>query len=63
MEFDKYQSDKMVMSKNEFRTLLKETKSITYKSRDLVKESERHYKGIIDMLEVGVALCMTLELE
>lgn len=55
VEFDKYQSDKMVLSKNEFRSLLKETKFITYKSRDLVRESDRHYKDIIDLLEVGVS--------
>lgn len=54
VEFDKYQSDKLVMAKNEFRSLLKESKFITYKSRDLVRESERHYKDIINLLKVRV---------
>ena len=52
MEFDKYQADKLVSAKNEFRSLLKETKFITYKSYELVRESERHYKDIIDLLKV-----------
>ncbi len=53
MEYDKYQMDKMVTAKAEFRILLKETKLITYKSRDLVLESERHYKDIITVLKVS----------
>ena len=52
MEYDKYQIDRMVRAKNEFRSLLKETKLITYKSFDLVRESERHYKDILDLLKV-----------
>ena len=31
VEYDKYLRDKMVTAKNEFRSLLKETKIITYK--------------------------------
>ena len=31
MEYDKHLRDKMVMAKNEFRSLLRETKVISYK--------------------------------
>lgn len=53
MEYDKYQRDKLSTAKTEFRSLLKETKVITYKSFELVRESGRHYKDIIDVLKVG----------
>lgn len=43
----------MVEAKNEFRALLKETKAITYRSREMIKESDKHYKDIIDVLEVN----------
>lgn len=46
----------MVEAKNEFRALLKETKAITYKSHEMMKESNKHHKDIIDVLEV-CALC------
>lgn len=52
MEYDKYQLDKLTMAKNNFRSLLKESKFITYKSWDLVRESERHYREITDLLKV-----------
>lgn len=52
VEYDKYQRDKLNIAKNEFRILLRETKVITYKSNELVKESGRHYKDIIDVLKV-----------
>ena len=52
VEYDKYQMDKIIMAKNDFRSLLKETKLITYKSRDLVRDSERHYKDILELLKV-----------
>ena len=52
VEYDKYQRDKLNIAKNEFRSLLRETKVITYKSCELVKESSRHYKDIIDVLKV-----------
>jgi transcription elongation regulator 1 len=41
----------MVTAKNEFRSLLRETKVISYKSHNLVKESEKHYNEIIKVLE------------
>ena len=43
----------MVEAKNEFRALLKETKAITYRSHEMIKESNKHYKDIIDVLEVA----------
>ena len=52
VEYDKYQLDKLTSAKSEFRILLKESKLITYKSHDLVRESDRHYNDIIDMLKV-----------
>lgn len=57
VEYDKYQLDKLMSAKSEFRILLKESKLITYKSHDLVRESERHYKDIIDMLKVRGVWC------
>lgn len=54
VEYDKYQMDKLAEAKAEFRILLRETKLITHKSRDLVNESERHYKDIITVLKVCV---------
>lgn len=52
MEYDKYQMDKMISAKNDFWSLLKETKVITYRSHDLIKESGRHFKDVIDVLKV-----------
>ena len=52
VEYDKYLRDKLNVAKNEFRSLLKETKLITHKSAVLVRESGRHYKDIIDVLKV-----------
>lgn len=43
-------------AKNDFRALLKETKAITYRSHEMMKESNKHYKDIIDVLEVST-LC------
>lgn len=58
VEYDKYQMDYLTDAKAEFRVLLKETKLITYKSRDLVNESERHYKDIITVLKVCLCVCL-----
>ena len=69
VEYDKYQLDKLTSAKSEFRILLKESKLITYKSHDLVRESDRHYNDIIDMLKVrgvwceGVVFMMVLLLQ
>jgi hypothetical protein len=52
VEYDKYQMDKLTEAKSDFRVLLRETKLITYKSQDLVNESERHYRDIITVLKV-----------
>lgn len=51
--------DKLAEAKSDFRILLRETKLITHKSRDLVNESERHYKDIITVLEVCPANLFT----
>jgi len=53
VEYDKFQRDKLVTAKSEYRELLQETKILTHKSRDLVRESDRHYKDVIDILKVG----------
>ena len=42
----------MVTAKNDFKLLLKETKLISYKSHDMINESEKHYKDIVDVLKV-----------
>lgn len=54
VEYDRYQMDKLADAKAEFRLLLRETKIMTYKSIDLVNESERHYNDIINVLKVCV---------
>ncbi|XP_051945142.1 transcription elongation regulator 1-like isoform X2 [Xyrauchen texanus] len=50
-EFDDYIKDKYITAKAEFRTLLKETKFITYKSRKLMQESEQHLSDIENILQ------------
>ena len=42
----------MVTAKNDFKLLLKETKLISYKSHDMINESDKHYKDIVDVLKV-----------
>lgn len=51
-EYDKFMRDTMVTAKNDFKSLLKETKLISYKSHDMIGESEKHYKDIVDVLKV-----------
>lgn len=55
VEYDEYLKDRLVEAKNEFRALLRETKAITYRSYDMIKESDKHHKDIVDVLKV---LCM-----
>uniref|UniRef100_A0A8C1AQR3 Transcription elongation regulator 1 n=1 Tax=Cyprinus carpio carpio TaxID=630221 RepID=A0A8C1AQR3_CYPCA len=50
-EFGDYIKDKYITAKADFRTLLKETKFITYKSRKLMQESEQHLSDIEKILE------------
>ncbi|XP_051513573.1 transcription elongation regulator 1-like isoform X2 [Myxocyprinus asiaticus] len=50
-EFDDYIKDKYITAKADFRTLLKETKFITYKSRKLMQESEQHLSDIEKILQ------------
>ncbi|XP_046706272.1 transcription elongation regulator 1a isoform X1 [Silurus meridionalis] len=50
-EFEDYLKDKHILAKADFRTLLKETKFITYKSRKLVQESEQHLTDITKVLQ------------
>ena len=52
VEYDEYLKDRLMAAKNEFRTLLRETKAITYKSYEMVKESDKHHWDIIDVLKV-----------
>ena len=42
----------MVTAKNDFRSLLKETKLINYKSKEMIDESDRHYTDVVDVLKV-----------
>lgn len=50
-EFEEYIKDKYITAKADFRTLLKETKFITYRSRKLIQESEQHLKDIEKTLQ------------
>lgn len=50
-EFEDYIKDKYIIAKADFRTLLKETKFITYKSRKLIQESDQHLKDIEKVLQ------------
>ncbi|XP_017545391.1 transcription elongation regulator 1a isoform X2 [Pygocentrus nattereri] len=50
-EFEDYIKDKHITAKADFRTLLKETKFITYKSRKLIQESEQHLTDIEKILQ------------
>ena len=52
LEYDEYLKDRLVKAKNEFKALLRETKTITYKSYAMFKESDKHEKDIIDVLKV-----------
>lgn len=44
----------MISAKNDFKSLLKETKLINHKSKDVIEESDRHYTDIVDVLKVTV---------
>uniref|UniRef100_A0A4W6F623 Transcription elongation regulator 1 n=1 Tax=Lates calcarifer TaxID=8187 RepID=A0A4W6F623_LATCA len=50
-EFEDYIKDKYITAKADFRTLLKETKFITYRSRKLIQESEQHLKDVEKILQ------------
>ncbi|XP_068456320.1 transcription elongation regulator 1 isoform X8 [Clinocottus analis] len=50
-EFEDYIKDKYITAKADFRTLLKETKFITYRSRKLFQESEQHLKDVEKILQ------------
>ncbi|XP_066501838.1 transcription elongation regulator 1 isoform X2 [Hoplias malabaricus] len=50
-EFEDYIKDKYITAKADFRTLLKETKFITYRSRKLIQESDQHLKDIEKTLQ------------
>uniref|UniRef100_A0A673JDS3 Transcription elongation regulator 1 n=1 Tax=Sinocyclocheilus rhinocerous TaxID=307959 RepID=A0A673JDS3_9TELE len=50
-EFGDYIKDKYITAKADFRTLLKETKFITYKSRKLMQESEQQLSDIEKILQ------------
>uniref|UniRef100_A0A3Q2UNJ9 Transcription elongation regulator 1 n=1 Tax=Fundulus heteroclitus TaxID=8078 RepID=A0A3Q2UNJ9_FUNHE len=49
-EFEDYIKDKYITAKADFRTLLKETKFITY-SRKLIQESDQHLKDVEKVLQ------------
>ncbi len=52
--FDNYISDKYQKAKVDFKQLLKETKLITYKSFQMIQESEQHLKDIEEILMVNI---------
>jgi len=50
-EYENYIHEKFVQAKADFRELLKETKLITYKSKQLSGENDQHLKDILAVLE------------
>ncbi|CAB1353019.1 unnamed protein product [Coregonus sp. 'balchen'] len=50
-EFEDYIKDKYITAKADFRTLLKETKFITYRSRKLLQETDQHLKDVEKVLQ------------
>ncbi|XP_075457143.1 transcription elongation regulator 1 isoform X1 [Ascaphus truei] len=50
-EFEEYIRDKYITAKADFRTLLKETKFITYRSKKFVQESDQHLKDVEKILQ------------
>ncbi|XP_067084952.1 transcription elongation regulator 1 isoform X2 [Osmerus mordax] len=50
-EFEDYIKDKYITAKADFRTLLKETKFITYRSRKLIQESDQHLSDVEKVLQ------------
>ncbi|XP_061905164.1 transcription elongation regulator 1-like isoform X3 [Entelurus aequoreus] len=50
-EFEDYIKDKFITAKADFRTLLKETKFITYRSRKLIHESDQHLNDVEKILQ------------
>ncbi|KAJ8254697.1 hypothetical protein GJAV_G00196170 [Gymnothorax javanicus] len=50
-EFEDYIKDKYITAKADFRTLLKETKFITYRSRKLMQESDQHLRDVEKILQ------------
>ncbi|XP_053573125.1 transcription elongation regulator 1 isoform X2 [Bombina bombina] len=50
-EFEEYIRDKYITAKADFRTLLKETKFITYRSKKLVQESDQYLKDVEKILQ------------
>ncbi|XP_032885877.1 transcription elongation regulator 1 isoform X2 [Amblyraja radiata] len=50
-EFEEYIRDKYITAKADFRTLLKETKFVTYRSKKLLHESDQHLKDIERILQ------------
>ncbi|KAG5853466.1 hypothetical protein ANANG_G00073750 [Anguilla anguilla] len=50
-EFEDYIKDKYITAKADFRTLLKETKFITYRSRKLMQESDQHLRDVEKVLQ------------
>ncbi|XP_037543838.1 transcription elongation regulator 1 isoform X2 [Nematolebias whitei] len=50
-EFEDYIKDKYITAKADFRTLLKETKFITYRSKKLIHESDQHLKDVEKILQ------------
>lgn len=50
-EFNQYLRDKLADAKGDFRQLLKETHSLTHKTKKLVEESNKHLRDIEDTLK------------
>ena len=50
-EYDQFLYEKKQTAIKDFKQLLKETKIITYKSKNQIEEADRHYKDIVEVLK------------
>ncbi|KAH7641478.1 transcription elongation regulator 1-like [Dermatophagoides farinae] len=50
-EYHEYVKERLSTAKNNFKQLLQETKLLTYKTKQLIEESEQHLQDIINVLQ------------
>ena len=60
-EYDSYMSEKMINAKKEFKQLLKEVRMITHTSQKMMKESDKHFKDVIEVLKVRHTVTMATQ--
>lgn len=52
MDYREWMDRRHTQALDDFETLLRETKIITYKSKQMIAENEQHLKDILAVLEV-----------